>query len=87
MNLFSYFVIAFIVVMTLTWFGARLLGTILWRKCVKCKSRYTRTTKGWVPAPTQQMTAEFVQDTECDCCHHRQRQLLPRNMWSRGHSS
>ena len=85
MKILLYSLFGFVVVMTLTWIGARLLGTTLWKKCVNCGSRRTRTIKGWVP--DHQMVAEFVKDTECDSCKHRQRQTLPRKVWPRAYSS
>lgn len=65
-----------------TWAGARCLGVVLWRKCLKCASRITRTTKGWILTGGQPDNGFlFVQDTECDCCLHRERQVVPRDQW------
>lgn len=77
-----YFVLASVFIFVATWVGVHFFGTDLWKKCTKCGSRRTRTTKGWTLTTAMADNGFiFERDTECDCCHHREKIVLPRNEW------
>ncbi len=78
--MYSVFTSVFIFVST--WVGAHFLGTDLWKKCSKCGSRQTRTTKHFILTTAETNNGfTFIQDTECDCCHNRLQIALPCHEW------
>ena len=77
------FILLFLIVVPLgTWVGAYTFGVTLWKKCNICDSHITRTTRGWIlTTAVENEGFTFVEETECDRCCGRSRQILPRSLW------
>lgn len=76
-----YFPLILTIVALLTIGILHLMGIHFFRKCPKCQSRWTRSSRGWMLTLDPGDGWQFVEDTDCSCCGKSSRRVMPRTRW------